>query len=172
VRYREMTLPDVSAFLDLTQELGIGIWLDGGWGVDALLGAQTRRHQDLDIVLEARQSPILVQHLTMRGFGPVPRDDTSPWNFVYGDAHGREVDFHVVEFDDSGDAHLGPADLYPSGSLAGYGTIGERTARCVAPGWAVRFHTGYDVDEDDWADVSRLCERFGIPVPADYDRFR
>jgi hypothetical protein len=36
----------------------------------------------------------------------------------------------------------------------------------------VRFHTGYDVDEDDWADVSRLCERFGIPVPADYDRFR
>jgi lincosamide nucleotidyltransferase A/C/D/E len=167
-----MTLPDVSAFLDLTQELGIGIWLDGGWGVDALLGTQTRRHEDLDIVIEARHSPTLVQHLTMRGFAPAPRDDTSPWNFVYGDAHGREVDFHVIEFDDSGDARSGPTDIYPSGSLAGYGTVGARTVRCVAPGWAVRFHTGYDVDEDDWADVSRLCERFGIPVPPDYVRFR
>jgi hypothetical protein len=35
----------------------------------------------------------------------------------------------------------------------------------------VRFHTGYQVDADGWADVSALCERFGIPVPDDYRRF-
>jgi lincosamide nucleotidyltransferase A/C/D/E len=43
---------------------------------------------------------------------------------------------------------------------------------CVSPEWLVRFHTGYPVDETDWADVSALCERFGIPVPSDYARFR
>jgi lincosamide nucleotidyltransferase A/C/D/E len=167
-----MTVPDVLAFLDLIADLGIDVWLDGGWGVDALLGAQTRRHEDLDIVIEARHSPTLVQHLTLRGFGPVPRDDTSPWNFVYGDAHGREVDFHVVEFDGSGDAHLGPVDIYPAGALTGYGTVGARTVRCLAPQWAVHRHTGYEVDEDDWADVSRLCDRFDLPIPPDFDRFR
>jgi lincosamide nucleotidyltransferase A/C/D/E len=172
VPYREMTLPDVLAFLDLTADLGVGVWLDGGWGVDALLGEQTRRHEDLDIVVEAAQSPLLVQHLRLRAFRPVPRDDTRPWNFVYGDAHGREVDLHVVEFTADGDARLGPADVYPRGALDGFGTVGARTVRCVAPAWAVRFHTGYDVDEDDWADVSQLCARFDLPIPADYDRFR
>jgi lincosamide nucleotidyltransferase A/C/D/E len=29
------------------------VWLDGGWGVDALLGAQTRAHDDLDVVMAA-----------------------------------------------------------------------------------------------------------------------
>jgi hypothetical protein len=28
-------------------------------------------------------------------------------------------------------------------------------------------HTGYRVDATDWADVSALCERFGIPVPGE-----
>jgi len=43
---------------------------------------------------------------------------------------------------------------------------------CISPEWLVRFHTGYDVDATDWADVSALCERFGIIVPSDYARFR
>ena len=167
-----MTLPDVLAFLDLIDDLGLGIWLDGGWGVDALLGTQTRRHEDLDIVIEARDSPTLVQHLTLRGFHPVPRDDTAPWNFVLGDAHGREIDFHVVEFTEAGDGQMGPSDRYPRGSLDGYGTIGERTVRCVAPAWAVRFHTGHEVDEQDWADVAKLCARYDLPVPPEFDRFR
>jgi len=28
------------------------------------------------------------------------------------------------------------------------------------------------LDETDWADVSALCERFGLAVPSDYARFR
>lgn len=49
-------------------------------------------------------------------------------------------------------------------------TVGPRPVRYVAPAWAVRFHTGYD--EGDRADVSRLCTRFDLPIPPDYDRFR
>ena len=34
-RERVMTAHDVYAFLDLMEGLGIRIWLDGGWAVDA-----------------------------------------------------------------------------------------------------------------------------------------
>jgi hypothetical protein len=36
----------------------------------------------------------------------------------------------------------------------------------------VAFHTGDEGDADDWADVSALCERFDIPIPPGYRRFR
>lgn len=164
-------MPDVTAFLQVTDDLGTPVWLDGGWGVDALLGTQTRRHGDLDIVVEARHSPTLVHYLSRSNFAPLPREDTSPWNFVLGDGRGRAIDLHVIEFDATGDARLGPDGVYPADALRGYGTIGERTVRCVSPQWQVRFHTGYDVDEDDWRDVSALCERFGIAIPPEYERF-
>jgi lincosamide nucleotidyltransferase A/C/D/E len=44
--------------------------------------------------------------------------------------------------------------------------------KCITPEWLVRFHTGYELDETDWSDVSALCERFGIPIPDEYARFQ
>jgi lincosamide nucleotidyltransferase A/C/D/E len=170
VKYREMTRPDVLAFLDLTDELGIVAWLNGGWGVDALLGEQTRRHEDLDLFLPATDSATLVQHLELRGFAPVPREDTTPWNFVYGDAYGREIDLHL--FERAADTiTYAVHEIYPAAILEGYGTVGGRTVRCIAPEWEVRFHTGYPVDEQDWQDVSALCAKYSIPVPEEYARF-
>jgi hypothetical protein len=71
---------------------GIDLWLDGGWGVDALLGEQTRLHDDLDIVLEHKHVPTLRHALAGLGFRDIRRDDTRPWNFVLGDGRGLEVD--------------------------------------------------------------------------------
>lgn len=28
-------------------------WVDGGWGIDALVGEQTRPHKDLDLVVDS-----------------------------------------------------------------------------------------------------------------------
>lgn len=44
------------------------------------------------------------------GFRECPREDSQPWNFVLVDDAGREVDFHVVEFDESGNGLYGPID--------------------------------------------------------------
>jgi len=166
-----MTAEDVLAFLDLMDAHGVRIWLDGGWAVDACLGAQTRPHADLDIVVEERGTATAVAALTGRGYRPVPRPDTTAWNFVLGDAGGRQVDFHVIVLDEHGDGVYGPhGACYRAAALAGTGTVAGREVRCISPEWLVRFHTGYDVDETDWADVSRLCERFGIPVPEQYRR--
>ena len=38
------------------EESEIAIWLDGGWGVDALLGEETRVHNDIDLFVEKSNS--------------------------------------------------------------------------------------------------------------------
>ena len=70
-----MTVDMVHWFLNLFGELGITVWIDGGWGVDALLGEQTRKHQDLDIIISWEDSSILTEALFARGFVDIPTDD-------------------------------------------------------------------------------------------------
>ena len=36
---------------------GLAFWIDGGWGVDALLGEQTRPHSDLDLAVKLDDLP-------------------------------------------------------------------------------------------------------------------
>jgi lincosamide nucleotidyltransferase A/C/D/E len=171
----EMTADDVCGFLDFMDAHGIRVWLDGGWAVDACLGSQTRRHSDLDIVIKECHVPVAVGALQRRGFTPVPRSDTRAWNFVLGDGAGHQIDFHVIVLDENGRGMYGPpenGEHYPAESLIGKGSVKGRTVDCITPEWLVRFHTGYRVDARDWADVSALCQRFGIPVPREYLRFR
>ena len=167
----ETTADDVAAVLDLMDRLGIRIWIDGGWAVDACLGEQTRRHADLDIVIEEDDLDTAVAALTDLGYGHVPRDDTRPWNFVLGDDSGHEVDFHVIVRDATGRGAYGPAadgDAYPAAALAGTGTIGGRKVVCITPEWLVQFHLGYEPTAKDVADVAALCRRFEIPLPDAY----
>jgi lincosamide nucleotidyltransferase A/C/D/E len=172
-----MSQADVLDLLYLADDLGIVLWIDGGWGVDAVLGRQTRRHDDLDILIERRHEPTFAAALRARGFMPVDRDDTRPWNYVLGDARGREVDFHVIESRPEGDWHYGPEggeseDVIPTDALMGSGEIAGRKVSCLTPEALVGYHTGYAVDANDWADVRALCERFDIPVPPDYAPFQ
>ena len=171
----EMTAEDVCDFLNLMGHDDIHIWLDGGWAVDACLGFQTRRHSDLDIVIEHRDVSTATTILKRLGYAPVPRPDTRPWNFVLGDDTGRQIDFHVIVLDEGGRGLYGPPgteDCYPAEALTGKGSVNGRPVDCIAAEWLVRFHTGYHVDATDWADVSALCARFGIPVPAEYLGFQ
>ena len=47
---------DVLRIVDLLGDRGIDAWLDGGWGVGALLGEQMRPHKDVDIVVELTEA--------------------------------------------------------------------------------------------------------------------
>ena len=44
-------LQDVKSFISLCEENNIEFCLDGGWGVDALIGHQTRPHEDIDVAV-------------------------------------------------------------------------------------------------------------------------
>ena len=164
-----MPAGDVVAFVKLLHEHNLEVILDGGWGVDALLGHQTRPHADLDIALQHKDVPQVRALLEARGYKDVPRDDTWECNFVLGDDAGHEIDFHSCTFDEAGNHIFGVK--YPFDSLTGTGSINGQSVKCISPEWLVKFHTGYKLDENDYHDVKTLCERFGIEMPIEYEGF-
>jgi len=165
-----MTAADVIEIIQLLTANGIEVYVDGGWAVDALLGEQTRPHADLDIAMRHRDVPRLRALLEVRGFREIPRDDSWACNFVLADEAGREIDVHSYTFDAAGNNIFGVP--YPADSLTGTGTIGGRRVDCISPAWLVKFHTGYELDRNDFQDVSALCRRFGLELPAEYNKFR
>ena len=154
---------------DLFEQHELEVCIDGGWAVDALLGEQTRAHDDLDIAMPHRHVPMLRERLAPLGFRERLRDDSWACNFVLADAQGRELDVHSYTLDSAGNNVHGVP--YIAEQLTGNGLILDRRVRCIPPEWLVRFHTGYDIDEKDFQDVSALCKRFGIALPDEYQRF-
>ena len=165
-----MTPNMVHWFLDLFDELSITVWIDGGWGVDALLGEQTRKHQDLDIIISRKDSAILTEALFARGFVDIPTDDRTDRNFVMGhQAHGT-IDFHVVELTEDGGAVYRPREvdwIISELELNAVGYIGEREVRCLSADYQVRSHTGYTLQDTDFADMRALQEKFGVALLPD-----
>ena len=155
------------------ETLGVTVWLDGGWGVDALLGEQTRAHADLDIVVQEKDLAAIEGFLRARGYNDVPRDDTRAWNFVLGNLNGNEVDLHVIELNEIGDGLYGPAEngnRYPADALTGVGSIEGGSVRCMSAAYQVANHVGYPPRPKDFQDVRNLCRRFGIRPPREYQR--
>lgn len=165
----EMTAKDAVQLLQLFEQNGLDVYVDGGWAVDALLGKQTRLHTDLDIALPHKDVPRLRALLEAKGYADIPRDDMWECNFVLGDGQGRQADIHSYTFDSEGRLVFGIA--YPYDSLSGSGVIHGYPVKCISPEWLVKFHTGYKLDENDYHDVKNLCQRFHIEMPKDYDEF-
>jgi lincosamide nucleotidyltransferase A/C/D/E len=165
----EMSAEDVIEFVQLLEQNDIEVIIDGGWGVDALLGEQTRRHEDLDIAVQHKDAAKIRDLLEARGYRDVPRDDTRDCNFVLGDEQGHLVDFHTFTFDAEGNLVFGVE--YPLDSLDGTGSILGHPVKCISPAWMVKFHSGYQLDENDYQDVKALCQHFGLEIPPEYVEF-
>jgi lincosamide nucleotidyltransferase A/C/D/E len=162
-----MTKQDAIDFLSALQNMGVGVWLDGGWGVDALVGRQTRLHNDIDIFIEKKNAEAVIGLLTAKGYAETETDFTTQDHEQWRDGHGRIVDLHLFEFAEPGKAVFENTE-YPSEVLGGIGQIGEITVRCLTAEAQVLFHQGYEFDDNDRSDVLLLCERFGIPVPEEF----
>jgi len=165
----EMTATDVVEIIKLLEQNGIEVYVDGGWGIEALLGEQTRKHGDLDIALPHKYVPKLRELLEARGYKDVPRNDTRDCNFVLGDEKGHEVDVHSYTFDENGKNVFGVA--YEPRHLTGTGTINGYSVKCIPADVMVEFHSGYELGENDYHDVKALCDRFGFALPAEYNKF-
>ena len=165
----EMTANDVIEIVELFNRNHIDLIIDGGWGVDALLGEQTRPHADLDIAVQHKDVAKIRALLEARGYKDVPRDDTRECNFVLGDDRGRQIDIHSYTFDAAGNHIYGVP--YPFDSLTGSGSVKGCPVKCISPEWMVKFHTGYQLDENDYHDVKVLCQRFGLEIPSEYEEF-
>ena len=162
-----MRSEDIVEFYWALDQAGVAIWIDGGWAVDAVVGRQTRLHDDLDIAVEAKVVARLRQLLAERGYLQIPSEEASQWSFVLDDGQGRKIDVHVVVLDEQRGVWADPTDgiAYPAGSLTGEGTIDGATVRCVTAEFLLQFKTSYPPRAVDRQDVAVLCDLLGQPVP-------
>jgi hypothetical protein len=64
----QVTAEDVVELYSGLLARGVQLWVDGGWGIDALLGRQTRPHKDFDAMVAFENLPALTRFLSGRGF--------------------------------------------------------------------------------------------------------
>ena len=164
----EMTADAAVGLLTALRDSGCDACVGGGWGVDALLGRQTRPHEDLDLWVPVDQTAALFRVLAARGVDRlVPWPDNRPWNFPVEGGRLR-VDLHFHEPADDDRLHYGAhsgGHLFPRAALDGRGTIAGVGVRCESPEWSLQWHTGYPPRSKDRHDVPLLCDRFALPLP-------
>jgi lincosamide nucleotidyltransferase A/C/D/E len=171
VERRETTTKDILWLKQELETLGVQFWLNGGWGVDALLGKQTRPHPDVDLLIQSKDLPAIKNFFAEQGFSVMPRNDQTEWDFHLGDANGRELDIHGIIIDEQvGWKYADPReeDTYPLQALSSKCSIEGQEVSTLSPELMVIFHTGYELQEKDRQDVSALCAKFGIAVPGEY----
>lgn len=165
-----MKSEDVLQIVTWLEGADIPVWLDGGWGVDALVGQQTRAHSDLDLVVRLEDVNHIEETLAIHQFAVILNE--LPTRFVMKDANGRSVDFHAVKQGGSGQfiqvLQDGTPFHYPQNSLAGQGMIDGNVISCITPEAQMLCHTGYKPQAKDIHDVRLLQQYFNLPLPEEY----
>lgn len=161
-----MEAEDVIAILDRFDEANIDVWVDGGWGVDALVGRQTRPHEDLDLVIGRADLEHSIKLFEEIGFYVVL--DERPASIVIRRRDGLSIDMHPVDWDDEGNAIQlaldGEPHTYPAPDLKATGTIGGRQVHCLSPELSLKGKTGYPFDSNDLHDRQLLRDEFGLEL--------
>lgn len=136
------------------------MWVAGGWGVDALVGEQTREHRDLDLAIDADDEAGALR--TLAGLGYTIETDWRPVRVELAAAGARWVDLHPVRFDLDGNGLQADLDggsfQYPRGCFVS-GRISGRTVQCLSADQQRRFRVGYELRDVDRHDLSLLATR-------------
>lgn len=165
-----MAAGDVIAVVQALQEASIRACVTGGWGVDALLGRQTRRHADLDLIVAKHESDDAVTALRQLGYTSfveeVTPEDCLSVRLISRDRRGRLVDLHPVDLGElmARCAELAGTELEP-GWLEASGTIAGMSVTCVSVEAQVLLHQGYEPRPADRHD-GELIERLAPPPSA------
>ena len=176
---------DVLIICRLLSNIGIDIWITGGWGIDALLERQTREHKDLDVImllddviptreLMSKQGYELKELWSENLFTKDTRGNETATAFVLRDAHGREFDAHAIRIDEQGNGIPAwdetDAFILKKEHLVGIGAIAGFPIRCITPESQMMCHTGYELPKYQWRDLVLLQEKFGVGYPEGFTR--
>ncbi|MGW0600164.1 nucleotidyltransferase domain-containing protein [Streptomyces sp. NPDC002776] len=159
-----MTAEDVLSVLTLLRRAEVDVWIGGGWGIDALLGEQTREHRDLDLMHRQDQEAAVVAALSEAGF--VESLDWRPVRFVVTAPAGREIDLHPLVFGEDRSAVQASTEperpfIYSSACFV-TGTVEGTAVPCLSAEQQVYFHQGYEPTDRDRQDMAQLRRAFGI----------
>lgn len=168
---------DVVRIYQFLLDNGIQIWLSGGWGIDALLGEQTRPHKDLDVIMLLDDVGRARDLLSRDGYSlkmlwsenrqavDAAGVETAT-AFVLHDSEGREFDAHAMRQDAQGNGIPAWADaegfIFRSQDLAGKGIVAGYGVKCLSPEAQVMCHMGYELPDEHVRDMMLLKVKFGV----------
>lgn len=157
MRRESTTTADLLEVIGLFDSIGCRYWLDGGWGVDALFGRQTREHRDVDIDFDATCLEAVLRTLTERGYA-MDTDELPVRAELYSDELGY-LDAHPFEL--LGDGTSRQAD--PEGGwyefvpdYFGFTEFLGRRVPCISLLGQEAFHSGYELRDKDRHDIELL----------------
>lgn len=149
--------------LDLLDTTGVRIWVAGGWGVDALLGRQTRRHYDLDLVISDSDEEYrkITEVLQRAGFHPDQPELTPglgmPLRCAWRHDNGHSLEIMPVALD------APPFSAAPAGARAPIGwspftsgNISGRQVPCLSAELQLTLHRGYPQRDINVSDIELL----------------
>ena len=138
--FLEMTASDVLGVLRACAGAGIQGWIAGGWGVDALMGRQSRRHAHLDLIVADDPWIVSTAHRSICGLGLeylLERRTPSllPRRLRYAGDDGRRIDLLPVDLGappfDASDVDAPPFVM---------GTVAGRPVPCLSERLQRRLH--------------------------------
>jgi len=166
-----MESTEVLRALDALAAVGVDAGITGGWGIDALLGRQTREHGDLDLGVDIAFVERAIAALAPLGYRLAV--DQRPARLELHAPTGR-VDLHPIAWRPDGSGVQAGFDgqtfEYPIGSLSAVGSISGRVVACGTPELQLAFHRGYEPSEIDRGDMALLAEAVRIELQAPDDR--
>ncbi len=147
-------MAQVLLVLDALEATGCSFWLEGGWGIDALVGRQTRPHQDVDIDFDGNCADEVISAIEAIGYKEHLDERPTRIEFLHPD--GSCVDLHPLVIL----PHGGARQIAPDGSTWTFqaewftlGSLGGRSVPCYTDAGQRYFHSGYEHREVDTADL-------------------
>ncbi len=170
-----MTTEDVLEVVDALERAAVPFCLAGGWGVDALVGRQSRSHDDLDVVVDHYDKDLqrAVDALAPLGFVLVASYERRAWmpkNSVLEDHTGRRVDLDSLNWEilarEFGPPGTDDADRSSfEHRVFTEGTVGGRRVPCLSADVQVLYHMLFDLNLSHQHDVMLLRDELGAAVP-------
>jgi lincosamide nucleotidyltransferase A/C/D/E len=173
---RDMGVGEAMTLLESIERAAGRIYLVGGWGVDALVGRQTRLHDDLDLAFEARPEAeerilevlgrwgyqLCEEHLVVDGLFPVRRS--------LRDASGHGIDllpFRPYVTSDAGGATADDGGVLPTFQPTDFvaGELRDRGRRlkvqCLRAELQLASRERHDLRPSDHHDIAHLRRHVG-----------
>lgn len=151
------TLEDLFFIIDILENLHITYWIDGGWGIDLLIGQQKREHRDIDIDFDAQHQEELLNKLKETGYTILT--DWRPCRIELYHPQRSYLDIHPLILHPDGSAKQATpyggwyhfeANFFTTTPFEG------KTIPCISAEAQKLFHTGYPLREKDKTDMKNL----------------
>ena len=155
-----MPAGEVHRVLDLLERADVRAWVEGGWGVDALAGRESRTHDDLDLAVDTADDGLDRAVAALIAQGYARGADDLPIRLVLDSPDGRSVDLHPIRFEVDGAAYQWGHDReyqYPADCFT-VGRIDGREVACLGTAIQREFHSGYEPRSVDHHDLAILDE--------------